>query len=163
MRDGKLNRARLTLNLDQVTLKAGDEININLILLPWGSQYTPSERINSVLSVRDDTCLNPIKTDVKVGSLLADPYMPQIQADKQNAEFTLSGSYSNIAVRVYGFNDYAKPLIEEYVNGAWVTYETASSNGYDGYMVYYDGDGTYSFSFVVDMSEEEPRTFRVKQ
>ena len=163
VRDGKLNRARLTLNLDQVTLKAGDEININLILLPWGSQYTPSERINSVLSVRDDTCLNPIKTDVKVGSLLADPYMPQIQADKQNAEFTLSGSYSNIAVRVYGFNDYAKPLIEEYVNGAWVTYETASSNGYDGYMVYYDGDGTYSFSFVVDMSEEEPRTFRVKQ
>lgn len=29
-------------------------------------------------------------------------------------------------------------------------------------MVYYDGDGTYSFSFVVDMSNGD-RMFRVKQ
>ena len=42
--------------------------------------------------------------------------------------------------------------IKEYVNGAWVAYKTASKNGYDGYMVHYDGDGTYSFSFIVDMS-----------
>ena len=48
------------------------------------------------------------------------------------------------------------------MNGEWVVYNTASKNGYDGYMVYYDGDGTYSFSFIVDMSNCA-RTFRVKQ
>lgn len=162
-RNGTINYARLTLNLDKVTLKAGDEINVNLVLLPWGSHYTPSERITNVLNVRNDTCINPIKTEVKAGTLLADPYMPRIRADNQNAEFTLSGSDSNMAVRVYGYNNYEKPLIEEYVNGVWIAYETASKNGYDGYMVHYDGDGTYSFSFIVDMSEHTPRTFRVVQ
>ena len=62
--------------------------------------------------------------------------------------------------RVYGFDDYTRPIIEEYVDGSWVEYKTASVNGYDGYMAHYDGDGTYSFSFVVDMSNGE-RTFRV--
>ena len=50
------------------------------------------------------------------------------------------------------------------MNGAWVAYDTASEkNKYDGYMVHYDGDGTYSFSFVVDMSGDVTRTFRVKR
>ena len=78
------------------------------------------------------------------------------------AEFTLSGGDNNVAVRVYGFDSYEKPVIEEYVNGAWAAYSTASKNGYDGYMAYYDGDGTCSFSFVVDMSGGT-RIFRVQQ
>ena len=48
------------------------------------------------------------------------------------------------------------------MNGAWVAHSTASPNGYDGYMVYYDGDGTYSFSFIADMSGGA-RVFRVQQ
>ena len=159
---GTLNYASLTLDLGEVTLKAGDTININMILMPWGSQLTESDDISSVLNVRKDTCLDPIKADVKTGTLLADSYMPQIKAEGEVAEFTLSGADNNMAFRVYGFDDYAKPTIEEYVDGAWVEYKTASSNGYDGYTVYYDGDGTYSFAFVVDMSKGD-RTFRVKQ
>ena len=157
-----INYARLTLDLGKVTLKAGDEINVNLILMPWGSQLTPKDDISSVLNVRNDTCLNPIKTEVKVGTLIPDVYMPLIKAENQTAEFTLSGADNRMTVRVYGFDSYEKPAIEEYVNGAWVAYDTASKNGYDGYMVHYDGDGTYSFSFVVDMSNGA-RTFRVKQ
>ena len=103
-----------------------------------------------------------IKTDVKVGTLIPDVYMPLIKAENQTAEFTLSGADNRMTVRVYGFDSYEKPAIEEYVNGAWVAYDTASKNGYDGYMVHYDGDGTYSFSFVVDMSNGA-RTFRVKR
>jgi hypothetical protein len=36
-------------------------------------------------------------------------------------------------------------------NGRFRDLILASSNGYDGYQVYRDGDGTYSFSFNVDM------------
>lgn len=159
-----INYARLTLDLGKVTLKAGDEINVNLILMPWGSQLTPSEDISSVTNVRNDTCLDPIKTDVKVGTLIPDVYMPLIKAENQTAEFTLSGADNRMTVRVFGFEGYEKPIIEEYVNGAWVAYDTASeTNKYDGYMVHYDGDGTYSFSFVVDMSGDVTRTFRVKR
>ena len=161
VRNGSLNYARLSLDLGEVTLKAGDEININLILMPWGSQLVPADDIASVLNVREDTCLDPIRAEVKTGTLISDPYMPQIRAEGGTAEFTLSGADNNMAVRVYGFSGYEKPVIEEYVDGAWVEYKTASKNGYDGYMVHYDGDGTYSFSFIVDMSNGA-RTFRVK-
>ena len=157
----KVNYVRLTLDLGAVTLKAGDEININMILMPWGSQKTVKDDISGVLNVRGDSCLTPIKAEVKTGTLIADPYMPQIKAEGETAEFTLSGGNNHMAVRVYGFDSYEKPVIEEYVNGEWVVYNTASKNGYDGYMVYYDGDGTYSFSFIVDMSNCA-RTFRVK-
>lgn len=161
---GGLNYGRLTFDLGEVTLKAGDEIHINMILMPWGSQKTAKDDISNVLNVRNDTCLNPIKTDIKTGSLIADPYMPHIKSEEEVAEFTLSGADNRITVRVYGFDSYEKPVIEELVNGAWVAYNTASKeNKYDGYMVHYDGDGTYSFSFVADMSGDVTRTFRVKR
>ena len=159
---GDKNYVSLSFDLGEVTLKAGDTISINMILIPWGSQLTPKEDISNVLNVRNDTCLDPIKADVKTGTLLPDTYMLKIKAKDEVAEFTLSGADNNMAVRVYGFDDYTRPIIEEYVDGAWVKYKTASSNGYDGYMAYYDGDGTYSFSFIVDMSNGD-RTFRVKQ
>lgn len=159
-----LNYGRLTFGLGEVTLKAGDEIIINMILMPWGSQNTAKDDISNVLNVRNDTCLDPIKTEVKVGTLIPDVYMPLIKADGQTAEFTLSGADNRMTVRVFGFEGYEKPAIEEYVNGEWVVYNTASEkNKYDGYMVHYDGDGTYSFSFVVDMSGDVTRTFRVKR
>ncbi|MBP3666267.1 MAG: hypothetical protein J6K29_04365 [Clostridia bacterium] len=159
-----LNYGRLTFDLGEVTLKAGDEIIINMILMPWGSQNTAKDDISNVLNVRNDTCLNPIKTEVKVGTLIPDVYMPLIKAEGQTAEFTLSGADNRMTVRVFGFEGYEKPIIEELVNGEWVAYNTASeTNKYDGYMVHYDGDGTYSFSFVVDMSGDVTRTFRVKR
>ena len=158
-----LNYGRLTFDLEKVTLKAGDEIVINMILLPWGSQHTAKDDISNVLNVRKDTCLDPIKTEVKTGTLIPDVYMPLIKAEGQTAEFTLSGADNRMTVRVFGFKGYEKPTIEEYVDGRWVAYNTASEkNKYDGYMVHYDGDGTYSFSFVVDMSGDTTRTFRVK-
>ena len=162
-RDG-VNYAALSFDMGEVTLKAGDTIVINMILLPWGSQLTAKDDISNVLNVRSDTCLNPFHAEVKVGSLIPDVYMPQIKSEGQTAEFTLKGGTNNMTVRVYGYESYEKPVIEEYVNGAWVTYNTASEkNGYDGYMVHYDGDGTYSFSFVVNMTSYSERTFRVKQ
>ncbi len=160
--EGNLNNGTLTLNLEKVTLKAGDTISINLILLPWGSQETADTDISNVLQVRQDTCLDPFKAEATVGEIIPDTYMPKIKAENNTAEFTVSGGHNNMVVRVYGFDSWEKPVIEEKVNGQWVTYDVASVNGYDGYMVFYDGDGTYSYAFVIPMDNGEARTFRVK-
>ncbi len=158
---GGLNNGTLTLNLEKVTLKAGDTLSLNLILLPWGSQKTAEADISNVLQVRQDTCLAPFKAEVAVGESIPDSYMPKIKAENNTAEFTVSGGHNNMVVRVYGFDGWEKPTIEEKVNGQWVTYDVASVNGYDGYMVFYDGDGTYSYAFVVPMDNGAARTFRV--
>ena len=111
--------------------------------------------------MRQDTCLDPFKADANVGEIIPDTYMPKIKAENNTAEFTVSGGHNNMVVRVYGFDGWEKPVIEEKVNGQWVTYDVASVNGYDGYMVFYDGDGTYSYAFVIPMENGTPRTFRV--
>ncbi len=159
--EGGLNNGTLTLNLEAVTLKAGDTISINMILLPWGSQNTAETDISNVLQVRQDSCLTPFKAEIASGTLIPDNYMPKIQAENNTAEFTVSGGHNNMAVRVYGFDGWQKPTIEEKVNGQWVTYDVASVNGYDGYTVFYDGDGTYSFAFIIPMDNGTARTFRI--
>ncbi len=156
-----LNNGTLTLDLEKVTLKAGDKIDLNLILLPWGSQETADGDISNVLQVREDTGLDPFKAEVTVGETIPDSYMPKIKAENNAAEFTVSGGHNNMVVRVYGFDGWEKPVIEEKVNGEWVPYDVASVNGYDGYMVFYDGDGTYSYAFVVPMDNGAERIFRV--
>ena len=60
--------------------------------------------------------------------------------------------------------------VQEFVDGEWKTYDLSSIGHadaygyeyyYDGYMVNYDGDGTYSYSFVVPMDNGAPRKFRI--
>ena len=107
---GDKNYVSLSFDLGEVTLKAGDTININMILMPWGSQKTAKDDISGVLNVRGDSCLTPIKAEVKTGTLIADPYMPQIKAECETAEFTLSGGNNHMAVRVYGFDSYERSM-----------------------------------------------------
>lgn len=155
------NFGDLTLDLGDVTLKAGDYININMILLPWGSQLSTDN--SNVLNVREDSVLKPYTLSVTAGTELLDTYVPKVLVDESGkAEFTIRGGNNNAAVRVYGLSDYAKPTIEEYVNGEWVAYDT-TYHAYDGYMVYNDGNGTYSVAFCIDMTgaDENGRTFRV--
>ena len=155
------NFGDLTLDLGEVTLKAGDRITLKIILLPWGSQLSTDNQ--NVLNVREDAVLNPYKLDVKIGTEISDTYVPKVHVDASGkAEFTLTGGTNNAAVRIYGLSDYQKPTIEELVDGAWVTYDT-SFHPYDGYMVYADPDGTYSVAFCVDMTDAaaEGRTFRI--
>lgn len=65
--DGCLNREALTLDLGVVTLRAGDTITLDFVLLPWGTQ--PQEDDSNVRNVREDTCLNPYVLDVKTGPI----------------------------------------------------------------------------------------------
>ena len=165
--------AYLTLDLGEVTLKKGDTFTINAIVMPWGSHltdYSAEHPDQNVLDVRQNTLIDPLKVDVTVGENVSSIFLPQIKAQNNVAEFTLSGGENNIALRVYGFDKLTVPKIYEKVDGKWVEYKVSSLNNpdnkghhhyYDGYMVYYDGDGTFSYSFIVPMSDKA-RTFKVE-
>ena len=171
------NKGYVSLGLDigEITFKAGDSITLNMILMPWGSQesdYSGAEPDGNVREVRRNTLLNPLKaTAAKDCEVLESVFVPKIKTTNgKSAEFTVSGGNDNVAVRVYGFDTLSVPKIEEYVDGKWVEYKVNSISNvddqgygyhYDGYMVHYDGDGTYSYSFVVTMDNGAPRTFRI--
>ena len=160
--DGSLNFGDLTLDLGEVTLKAGDCICVDYILLPWG--YVDSTSDQNVLNVRQDSCIDPYKVTAEVGSVIEDTYVPKVRVDEnQTATFTYSGGDNNGVVRVYGLTGYQRPVIEELVNGEWVAYTDTTNRAYDGYMIYADEDGTYSVAFVINMTDAPAggRTFRV--
>ncbi len=158
-KQGGINRLALSLELGEVTLQKGDRLVIDLILLPWGDPSSDSDE--NVRRVREDACLDPYRVTATTGTVLEDTYLPRVIAANGIAEFTLSGGAEASAVRVYGFPDYAGIKVEELVEGTWVEYRLSSDGcDYDGYTVIYDGDGTFSYAFLVNM-DEGSRTLRV--
>ena len=125
----------------------------------------------NVRDVRENTLLDPLKATSDTDEILESPFLPKIKSkDGKSATFTLSGGENNVTVRVYGFDILTAPKVEEYVDGKWVEYVISSKNSpdrlgyyhyYDGYMVNFDEDGTYSYSFVTTMTGDETRTFRI--
>ena len=168
----------LSLNLGETSFKAGDSLTINGILLPWGSQEMEGKydeiQDQNVRDVREDSILNPLKaTAIENCTTVRKSFgmfLPEVESTNgKSATFTLSGGASNNAVRIYGFKSLTVPKIEQLVDGNWIPYEVSSIENrdrlgygyqYDGYNVFYDGDGTYSYSFVVDMDNGE-QTFRI--
>lgn len=187
----------LTLNLDSVEFKAGDEIVIDGILLPWGSQeLDPPENEDerdsdkvyydtvideatgelymdkNVRDVRADSLLNPMTlTALENCEIVESVFLPRARTtDGKSAEFSVKGGANNIAVRVYGFETLTVPTVEEYTDGEWRIVELCSASKpdkqgygylYDGYSVYRDADGTYSYAFTFDIGEGEERRFRI--
>ena len=166
------NKINLSLDLGEVTLKAGDSFTINAILMPWGSHesdYTDGD-VN-VRAVRENTILNPLTITSETDTVIESVFVPKVRStDGLTATFTLKDGYNNIAVRAYGFEKLTVPTLYELIDGDWVKVELSSSakpdnsgyyHYYDGYMVHYDGDGTYSYSFVTAMENGMERTFKL--
>ena len=178
----------LSIDLEKVTLKKGDEFTINMLIVPWGSHKMAYEDADgnvlpdadsNVRRIRENSLLNPIvATPVEMCELVEDTYIPMVKStDGKSAIFKISGGADNVVdgtyntvVRVYGFNSLTVPRIMEKIDGKWETYRVnsamtpdvlANRHPYDGYGVHYDSDGTFSYSFVVDMSKGEEREFRV--
>ena len=160
--DGNLNYGSLTLDLNTVTLKKGDILDLDIILLPWG--YSTSANDSNVRGVRADSCLYPYKLTVIKGKAADDDFIPSVTAENNEAKFTFSGGKNYAAVRVYGFESYTKPTVTVKADGADIDFKLNSdAHGYDGYQVYLDSDGTYSFSFVLDMDKADLYEVTVKQ
>ncbi len=168
-------RLYLTLNLGEISFKAGDSITLNCIIMPWGSEetdYSAAEPDKNVREVRKNSLLDPIKaTADRDCEVIESVFVPKLlSTNGKSAEFTVSGGHNNVAIRVYGFEKLTAPKIEEYVNGEWVEYAVSSAktpdsygnaHHYDGYMVHYDSNGTYSYSFVTTIDNGAPRKFRI--
>ena len=158
----KNNQCFLSLDLGEVTLKKGDKFTINMIIVPWGDPK--SETDINMQNVRQDSAINPLSVTVTKGEKIESPFVPRVKTDDgKSAEFTLKGGANNVAVRVYGFNKLTAPKIYEKIDGKWVPYTVNSAdnpdpnknyNYYDGYYAFYDEDGTYSYSFVTNMTEK---------
>lgn len=177
IREGKLHMS-LSLDLGAVTFKAGDKIALNAIILPWGSQesdysgkdFAPDRNVRDV---RENSLLAPFKISAGANTeIIEDTFIPMATSlDGKSAEFTLSGGENNVTSRIFGFTSLARPKVFEKVGGEWIAYELSSENcpdkngtahAYDGYNVFYDNDGTYSYSFVTTIKGGAPRTFRME-
>ncbi|MBQ8408057.1 MAG: hypothetical protein IJY39_04260 [Clostridia bacterium] len=164
------NRFALSLDLGEITLKKGDYITLNILMIPWGSHLSTNS--SNLATLRQNTAIDPYKVVAIDGEVIDSVYMPRIKTTNgKSAEFTISGGANNASVRIYGFNKLTAPKIYEKVDGEWVEYEVSSINSpdatgvkhyYDGYSVYYDGDGTYSYAFAVNMDESRERTFKIE-
>ena len=173
------NSVRISLDLGEITLKKGDTFTINAIVLPWGSQESVYDSKDfagdqNVRNVREDSLLNPLTPKAVADcTVMESVYVPKLRSTNgKSATFTLTGGNNNVAVRVYGFDMLTVPYVEELVNGEWVEYKLSSAytpdvqgnaHYYDGYCVYYDQDGTFSYSFVttMDKNDKDGRTFRI--
>ena len=150
--DDTLNAGSLSLDLGEVTLKKGDRLELEIILLPWG--YSTNKTDRNVRAVREDSCLDPVRLTVLEGEAVDDRFIPSVRAADNRASFRLEGGRSTAAVRIYGFDTYAAPRVTVTKNGTETELTLAGENGYDGYQVYRDADGTYSFSFNVDLKRD---------
>ncbi len=159
--DGVLNVGSLTLDLEKTTLKKGDVLELDIILMPWG--YGTSKDDHNVLDVRQDSCYDPYKLTVIEGEAVADNFIPSVRAKNNTATFKISGGKNTAAVRVYGFTSYSKPEVTFKADGEVKDIKLEGKNGYDGYQVYLDEDGTYSFSFNVDMDKYTEYEITIKQ
>ncbi|MBQ7699649.1 MAG: hypothetical protein IJT49_04825 [Clostridia bacterium] len=159
--DGALHIGSLSLDLDAVTLKKGDVLDLELILMPWG--YSTNLDDTNVLKVRQDSCIDPYKITVIEGEPYEDSIIPSVVAKNNTATFKISGGRSTAAVKIYGFTGYSLPEVKIKADGNDTDIQLAGPNGYDGYQVNLDKDGTYSISFNVDMDAANEYEITVKQ
>ena len=171
---------KLSLDLGQVDLKAGDTFTINAIIMPWGSQKTVYESdeedfmaYQNVHDVRENSLVNDLKATAIKDCVVdkSSVFLPTVcTTNGRSAEFTLSGGANNCAVRLRGFTHNTIPTVYELnKDGEWERYNLSSfyypdssgyANTYDGYGVQYEENGLYSYSFVVKMFESRDRTFK---
>lgn len=159
--DGTINTGILTLDLGEVTLKKGDVIEFEMILLPWG--YSTSISDKNVKNVRTDSCIDPYKITVIEGETYEDSVIPSVRAKDNKAVFKISGGKSTAAVNVYGFTSYDVPKVTFKADGNDADIQLAGPNGYDGYQVRMSDDGTYCISFNVNMDAASEYEITVTQ
>ena len=166
---GQNSKYSLSLDLGATTLKAGDTMKLCLIISPWGFYNSTDD--SNMQKIRENTCLNGVKLTVQDGQAMESVYIPKVKSvNGKSAEFTISGGSNNKAVRVYGFEKMTVPVIYEKVGGEWVELTVNSAktpdkkgyaHSYDGYAIYYDRNGTYSYAFAFNMDGVESRTFKI--
>lgn len=165
MRDSStksLTSGSLTYNLEEVTFKPGDSIKLNLVLLPWGQGK--EENDSNVRAVREDSGTKAVKVTAITGTLEDDALVPTVRAENGAAEVVVTGGRNYNVIRFNGYEELECPDIYVKNGNEWVKAGVSSVNGYDGYTVHYNEDGTYGFSFTYFTdSPDTVHSFRIVQ
>lgn len=154
----KYNYASLTLKED-LKVKAGDKIHLNLILLPFGDEGKMTENGDNIIKVYNDSVKDEIMLLPSTGYSISDTYVPTVKADNNNASFKIiGGSYKNYsvnyAINCVGYTKLGKPNITQIINNKSQTYAySKESLGFDGYQVNYK-DGYFNYSFNITKANE---------
>ncbi|MBO5078010.1 MAG: hypothetical protein J5584_10515 [Clostridia bacterium] len=158
--DGIYNAGCLTLDIGKATFRKGDYIRMSFILLPWGN--TDLDSVENMQNVYEDSVTSPIKVKAQTGTAVNDKWLARVRCADNVAEFTVTGGRNNMPVRVDGFTSPYRPEIYIKSGGAWEPYSNAVGTPYDSYMIHFNDDGTYGFSFIVEQqSPGDSVSFRV--
>ena len=116
-----------------MAFRKGDSIQIHFILLPWGDHNDTDDA--NVRYVREDSALRPVTVTARTGSVTEDAYLPNVRAESNAAEFTVTGGRNRNVVRIDGFTVFGTPVIYEVKNGTELRYDP-SYYAYDGYCIH---------------------------
>lgn len=152
----------LTLDAEEITFMPGDSIRLSLVLLPWGQGDEDND--DQVRAVREDSALKPVTIAAIAGEVEQDALVPTVRAENGVAEVAVTGGRNYNVIRFNGYENLECPKIYAKNGGKWVEASVCSANGYDGYTVHYNEDGTYGFSFTYYTdSPDTVHQFRIVQ
>ncbi len=152
----------LTLDAEEITFMPGDSIKLSLVLLPWGQGTEKSD--DQVRAVREDSAIKPVTVTAVTGAVEEDALVPTVRAENGVAEVTVKGGRNYNVIRFNGYEKLECPEIYVKNGDSWERASVASVNGYDGYTVHYNEDGTYGFSFTYQTdSPDTVHSFRIVQ
>ncbi|MBO4326675.1 MAG: hypothetical protein J5950_05345 [Clostridia bacterium] len=158
--DGTYNYGYLTLDLGKTTFRKGDYIRMSFVLIPWGN--LDWETYSNMELLYEDCVTSAVKVSTEKGKASNEKWLPELTCADNEAIFTVSGGRGNTPVRVDGFTSPERPEIYIRDGDSWVPYSNAVVNAYDGYMIHFNDDGTYGFSFVFKQeSPSDSVTFRI--
>lgn len=149
MRDSStedLTSGSLTLDAEELTFMPGDSIKLSLVLLPWGAGTEKND--NNVRAVREDSALKPVTLTAVTGTVEDDKLVPTVRAENGVAEVSVTGGRNYNVIRFNGYENLECPEVYIKDGDSWLQASVCSDNGYDGYTVHYNEDGTYGFSFT---------------
>lgn len=148
--------AWIGLDADNLKFEAGDFLELDLVVIPYGSIGDGPE---AALLERERYGIDPPRVQVIEGQL-ADHFPARITLNAQGrAQFELRGGFGILPALVEGFASHLPPQLEEKdAHGKWRVLEMGSAKR--GHQVYRTDAGKYGFVFLID-TDGQPRQYRV--
>ena len=136
---------------ENLELKAGDIFTIDGYWLPYGE-------CDNAATPRKETGFYavgaPKVTNISIGNVVSD--LPvKIEADDNEAQFSIKGGKDLIPVIVTGLTEWKYPRIWKKEDEKWRLLSHARNSEHDGYQVFSEGDGKFGTIFLVSTDDQE--------